>query len=74
MRGLAIVGVAAAVGSAGAVLSGRVLSGMLYGITATDPATLSAVLVVVLLTGALAVLVPAIRATAASPLRALRDE
>ena len=50
------------------------LAGMLYGITATDPATRSAVLVVVLLTGALAALVPAIRATAVSPLRALRDE
>jgi putative ABC transport system permease protein len=52
----------------------RVLSGMLYGVSPTDAATLSAVVLQVLLVAAVASLVPAIRAARVEPMQVLRDE
>ncbi|HKS68492.1 MAG TPA: ABC transporter permease [Candidatus Acidoferrales bacterium] len=53
---------------------GRVLSGMLYGISATDPATLLAIVLIVFAVSAAASLVPAIRAASVAPMTALRHE
>jgi predicted permease len=62
------------IGVAGALALARVLSSLIFGIRATDPATFAAV---ALLLGAVAVvacLVPARRAAAVSPTTALRDD
>jgi len=52
----------------------RVLSGMLYGVSATDAATLSAVVFLMLVVAAIASLVPAIRAARVEPMQVLREE
>jgi hypothetical protein len=53
----------------------RLLTSMLYGVTPTDPATLAAVLLLLLsAVVALACDVPARRATRVDPIVALRDE
>lgn len=57
-----------------AVVIGQVLRGLLYGISPTDPVSLSVVAVVLLLTAALACYVPARRAANLDPAIALRHE
>jgi len=53
---------------------GRMLSDMLYGVSALDPATFAAVLAVMLLTAVLSSLWPALRAARIDPMRVLREE
>lgn len=52
----------------------RILSGMLYGVSPTDAATLSAVIFLVLAVAGAASLVPAIRAAQVEPMEVLREE
>lgn len=63
-----------AIGVAGSLALGRVLSGLIYGVKATDPITF--LLVTILLTGIalLSSILPAYRATKVDPLVALRYE
>ena len=72
--GMVIAGVGCAVGLGMAVMFLRILSGMLYGVSSTDPATLAAVVAGVLGVSAAAALVPAVRAARVDPMVALRDE
>jgi ABC-type antimicrobial peptide transport system permease subunit len=67
---LALVGLA--LGLAGAFGLTRFLSGLLFGVEATDPVTFLAVPGMVLLAALLASWVPAQRATAADPMSILR--
>jgi putative ABC transport system permease protein len=63
-----------AIGIIGAMLLGRVMANLVFGVKTTDPATF---VVVALLLGAVALLatvVPAYRATRVDPMRTLRDE
>lgn len=53
---------------------GRVVSSLLYGLTAHDPLTLAVASIVVMLVGALAGVVPAWRASRVNPTAALRAE
>jgi ABC-type antimicrobial peptide transport system permease subunit len=62
------------VGVASALVLGRVMSTMIFGVTSHDTGTLAAVAVIMMLVGAVATLVPAYRATQIDPLDALRDE
>ena len=63
-----------AVGLAGAAVAARVLRGLLYGVTATDPATLAIVPLVLLAVMIVAALPPTLRSLRADPLEALRTE
>jgi putative ABC transport system permease protein len=69
---LAVTGMA--LGAVASWLVGRSLSGLLYGVTATDPVTFAAMLGVLTLVAALAGYVPARRASRIDPLVALRVE
>ena len=70
--GLAVLGVAA--GVTASMLLGRVVQGMLYGIGAHDPVTLSLVSVVLAAAAACATIAPARRATRIDPAIAFRAE
>ncbi len=63
-----------ATGLLGAAVLGRVLTRYLYGVSPTDPLTLSLVVIVLAIVAALATYIPARRATRISPAMALRGE
>jgi predicted permease len=71
--GILLVG-GLAVGVSGALLAARLLSGMLFGITAHDPLTVVAVATVLLAVGVAACWLPAARAARVDPAVALRSE
>jgi ABC-type antimicrobial peptide transport system permease subunit len=58
---------------AGAVAATRLLTSFLFGVTAGDVATYVAIVAIVGVTGLVATLVPARRATRVDPVIALRD-
>jgi putative ABC transport system permease protein len=70
----AMVGLGLVLGGAGAVALSRVMSSILFETSARDPLTFVAVVVVLSAVGALAVYIPARRATRVDPLIALRTE
>ncbi len=72
-EGLALVAVGLAVGTAAALLLGRLATSVLYGVEPGDPATLVGVIVVLMGVAAAACLLPARRATSINPLLALRQ-
>lgn len=73
-RAMALVGLGVALGAAGALLLARTVSGLLFGVSAADPATFVLVSLALLLTAALAGYLPARRATKVDPVQALRRE
>jgi predicted permease len=70
--GLAAIGIVA--GLAGAAFLTRWMASLLFGTSATDPATFSAVALLLAVVALLASYVPALRATKVDPMVALRDE
>ncbi len=60
-------------GLAGAVFLSRFLSGLVFGVSTTDPSTFVAVVIFISLVSAGATYVPALRATRVDPASALRD-
>jgi predicted permease len=73
-EGGAVVGRGVAVGVLLALAGTRLMQGMLYGVTGTDPATYLAVSGVLAAAALLACSLPAWRASRVDPLRALRTE
>ena len=73
-QGLLLVGIGLVVGVAGALVAGRVLSAYLYQTTPTDPLIYAGVAGLFILSGVIACLIPARRATTVDPLIALRAE
>lgn len=73
-KALRIVAVACVAGLALSFASSRLLSGMLFGVSAADPLTLAGVIALVAAVAALAALVPAVRAARVEPMRVLREE
>jgi ABC-type antimicrobial peptide transport system permease subunit len=69
-----LVGLALAIGIAGALALGRILKSQLFGVASVDPASLAAVVGVLALTAFLACWLPARRAAHIAPIEALREE
>jgi predicted permease len=73
-RGMLLVGVGIAMGTAAAIGLTRYLESLLYGVAPTDPATFVAVALLLFVLAFLACYVPARRATRVDPMIALRQE
>jgi putative ABC transport system permease protein len=58
----------------GALALGRVLSSVIYGVSARDAATFATVALVMTAVGLLASTLPAYRATRVDPMKTLREE
>ena len=71
-QGLRLTGLGIALGLAGALGLTRLLASQLYGVRATDPATLASVSGVLLLVALVASFLPARRAARVEPMNALR--
>jgi ABC-type antimicrobial peptide transport system permease subunit len=73
-RSLSLAGVGLALGLALSLAAGRALSGMLYGVSPHDPATLAGVGLLLMAVAAAAALGPAWRAARLDPARVLRGD
>jgi ABC-type antimicrobial peptide transport system permease subunit len=73
-QGLRVAAVACVCGLALSFVTTSVLSGMLFGVSPSDPLTLSGVIGIVLTVTTLAALIPALRAALVEPTKALREE
>jgi ABC-type antimicrobial peptide transport system permease subunit len=73
-QGMAVALAGASVGVAGALLLTRLMSSLLYGVTASDPATYAAVAAGLLAIAFAASFLPARRASRIDPMRALRTD
>jgi putative ABC transport system permease protein len=73
-EGIRLAAVGIAVGAAGAAVATRWLRAQLFEVSATDPLTFLGAAALLVATAALATLVPALRATAIDPARALQTE
>jgi predicted permease len=71
---LRVVAAACVVGVVLSFAFARLLSGMLFGVSAADPITLGGVVALVIAVGTVAALVPAIRAARVDPMRVLRED
>jgi putative ABC transport system permease protein len=70
-QGMALTVIGVVVGLAGAIALSRVIGNLLYGVTATDPATFVAIPLLLLIVALLACYLPARRAARLDPTRAL---
>jgi predicted permease len=73
-QALRLVAVGALVGVAGALVVVRLLAGLLYGVSVSDPMTFLATLALLVSASILATVIPAYRATRVDPMVALRYE
>jgi putative ABC transport system permease protein len=73
-NGMVLVGAGAALGLAGGLLVARLLEGLLFGVTSTDPMTMVGAVGVVLVIGWIAAFVPARRISSIEPIEILRPE
>jgi putative ABC transport system permease protein len=73
-QGLRTILIGIAIGLAGSLAITRALRSLLFGVTATDPLTFVAVILLLVTTALLACYIPARRATKVDPMVALRYE
>jgi len=73
-QGLRLAALGILLGVLAALGVGRVLAGLLYGVSAADPLTLASVAVLIVLVALAASILPARRAAATAPMEALRGD
>ena len=73
-EGLGFTAIGCLIGMAGAALAGQFLQNQLYGVNPRDPIAYAVALAMILAGAALACWIPGLRATAVSPMDALRAE
>jgi ABC-type antimicrobial peptide transport system permease subunit len=73
-RGAVLTLIGVALGTSGAIAMSRLLSSLLFGVTATDPTTFAAVTLMLGAVAMLACYLPARRAAGSDPLQVLRAE
>jgi predicted permease len=73
-QGLELTAAGIVMGLLGAIALTRVMASLLFGVSATDVMTFSAVPLILLFTATIATYLPALRATRVDPVVALRDE
>jgi putative ABC transport system permease protein len=73
-QGAVLAGLGVAIGLAGALAASRVLQGLLYGVSATDPAVFAALSILLAAVALGATWLPAFRASRLDPTAALREE
>jgi putative ABC transport system permease protein len=73
-QGMLVAAAGLAAGLVGALATGRLITGLLYGVSPYDVATLSAVTVAISFATLAANLLPALRAAHVDPLIALRSD
>jgi putative ABC transport system permease protein len=73
-QGIQLTAVGVTIGLAGAAALTRLLESLLYGVSATDPATFGGITILLIVIAFLACLIPAWRATRVNPIIALRHE
>jgi putative ABC transport system permease protein len=73
-QGLLVAGIGLVIGTAGAVGLTKLMSSILFGVSATDVATFAAVPLILLTVAAVACLVPALRATQVDPVTVLKAQ
>ena len=73
-EGMVTALVGAGVGTLGAYLAGRAMQGMWYGVGVMDPVAFGVVATLLLMSAALACLLPARRAASVDPMAALRQD
>lgn len=73
-KALTLTGIGAATGLAGVLVTAPLARALVYGISPSDPATVAAGTLFVILIGLVGALVPAWRATTVDPVRTLRAE
>jgi len=71
---LRVLAIGIAIGVLGSLGLSRVMTGLLYGVAPTDPATYLVVGCIIVLVGVAASVIPAMRATRVDPVDALRQE
>jgi putative ABC transport system permease protein len=74
LQGLKLVFVGVGIGLVLAIILTRVMASLLFGISATDPATFLSISAVLIVVAAFASYIPALRATRVDPMVALRSQ
>jgi putative ABC transport system permease protein len=72
MHGVVLVAIGVTIGLAASFALTRLISGMLFGVEATDPATLTVITLLLVVVALVASYIPARRATKVDPMEALR--